>query len=135
MTVGEIALQLFNGVLARDREVVNKLLAEDAIWHVPGRRDLDVRGNQAFLDGILALDEVFDEPLQFTILKIHASDESATVVCHNTGRIGDNHLNLRMAFVLAIRDGKVIDVDEYPEDPAAWTGFWIEGGLFPAATN
>ena len=125
----QIAQRLFDSMLAGDVEAVSNLLSPDIVWRAPEATPLHsgaVRGLRDWRDVIEKINATLDEPLRFTPTCIIAQGDTAAVVSRNTATKGDDVLDLEMVFVLSIKDGKVIEVTEFPQSPNTWTAFWLD---------
>ena len=124
----EIAQSLFEAMLAGDQDTVATLLSPDIVWRAPAATPLHsgaVRGLDELREVMGKIDATLDDQLRFTPTSIIAEGNMAAVISHNTASREGAVLDLDMVFVLSIKDGKVVEVTEFPQSPDTWTSFWL----------
>ena len=105
--------------------IIADLLAEDVVWHLPGRHPLsgDHRGRDAVMAAILRFDEL-SASLQLEVHDVLASDEHAVALLRATGtREGKRYDGLEID-VFHIRGGRVTEFWSFSEDQRVTDEFW-----------
>ena len=104
---------------ARDFDVIRSLVAEDVIWHVPGRNSMagEIRG----LDELMAwLGRVSE--LGFTIREhdVFGNDEHVCALSYMGARRPGLVIEIPVTSVFHYRAGRQAERWIYPSDAAAW---------------
>jgi ketosteroid isomerase-like protein len=105
--------------------IIADLLAEDVVWHLPGRHPLsgDHRGRDAVMAAILRFDEL-SASLHLEVHDVLASDEHAVALLRATGtREGKRYDGLEID-VFHIRGGRVTEFWSFSEDTRLNDEFW-----------
>ena len=111
---------------AGDMDTLRSLFAEDAVWHLGGSGGLS--GDKQGLDAILAyFSELFTR--SDGTIKVDLDDliggENHTVGFQRVhAQRNGAAMDQRTVIVFALRDGKVSEVYEFPEDTAKAAEFW-----------
>ena len=103
----------------RDFDTLRSLIAEDVVWHVPGRNPIagEIRG----LDELVAwLGRVSE--LGFTIREhdVFGNDEHVCALSYMGVRRPGVEVEIRVTSVFHFRGGQQVERWLYPEDMAAW---------------
>ena len=103
----------------RDFDAIRSLVAEDVIWHVPGRHSMagEVRG----LDALFAwLGRLGD--LGFTLREhdVFGNDEHVCALSYMGAKRPGVDVETRVTSVFHFRDGRQAERWIYPEDIDAW---------------
>jgi uncharacterized protein len=123
----QVVRRLFSAFETNDTTTIDALLADDVAWNAPGRGVNSGRrtGKQELFAGIGRLAELTGGTLRGEIHDVLASDDHAVVLQTTRGeRDGHESLEDREAIVLHLRDGKVVEVWEYPGDVYAMDAFF-----------
>jgi len=104
---------------AHDFDTVRSLVAENVVWHVPGRNPMagEVRG----IDELVAwLGRVSE--LGFTIREhdVFGSDDHVCALSYMGARRPGVDIEIRVTSVFHYRDGRQVERWMYPDDMAAW---------------
>jgi len=102
-------------------------LADDCVFHFGGEGPLsgDHKGREAISKALIGTFELTGGTQALDIKGIYADDEHAVVVLHETASRPDGaSLDLDEVHVLSLRDGKVTDLWDLPEDPQAHDDFF-----------
>lgn len=105
--------------------IIAELLAEDVVWHLPGRHPLsgDHRGRDTVMAAIRRFDDL-SATLQLEVHDVLANDEHAVALLRATGtRQGKRYDSLEMD-VFHIRNGKVTEFWSFSEDQRLNDEFW-----------
>ena len=102
-----------------DLGTVASLIAEDAVWHVPGDHPLtgEYVGRERVFEFLTSL-----PPLGFTIREhdVFANDEHLCALSFIGARREGLEVETRVVSVFHFRDGQQTERWFYPEDPATW---------------
>jgi len=112
-------LRTVDAFRAGDFDAVRSLIAEDVVWHVPGRPPMagEIRG----LDELVAwLSRLSD--LGFTIREhdVLGNDEHVCALSYIGARRPGVEVEIRVVSVFHFRAGQQAERWFYPEDMAAW---------------
>jgi uncharacterized protein len=104
---------------ARDFDAIRSLVAENVVWHVPGRNPMagEIRG----LDELVAwLGRVSE--LGFTLREhdVLGNDEHVCALSYMGARRPGVDIEIRVTSVFHYRDGRQVERWMYPEDMVAW---------------
>jgi ketosteroid isomerase-like protein len=104
---------------ARDFDAIGSLVAEDVVWHVPGRHPMagEIRGRDALVAWLSRLGA-----LGFTLREhdVLANDEHVCALSFMGARRPGVEIEIRVVSVFHFRDGQQVERWFYPEDMAAW---------------
>jgi ketosteroid isomerase-like protein len=104
---------------ARDLDVIEALVDEDVVWHVPGEhpRAGDIRGRDALLVWLASLAE-----LGFVIREhdVFGNDEHVCALSYMGARRAGVDIETRVVSIFHFRNGRQAERWFYPEDLAAW---------------
>jgi ketosteroid isomerase-like protein len=104
---------------AGDLDTVRSLVAEDVVWHVPGRHPMagEIRGLNELIAWLARVSE-----LGFTIREhdVFGNDEHVCALSYMGARRPGVDFETRVTSVFHFRDGKQVERWMYPEDIAAW---------------
>lgn len=118
---------LFEAFRTGDLPTVLDVLAEEAVWHFPGRRGAlagDHRGRDAILSFLLRVQSLSRGTFHIELVDIVANDRTAVALFRGRGtrdaRTLDNPTCLRMR----MQDGRVLEVWEFVWDLYDVDEFW-----------
>jgi ketosteroid isomerase-like protein len=119
--------RLYQAFREGDDDTLHGLIAGNAVWHVPGRSSLagDYRGHEQIFGFFGKLMEMSGGTFKVVLHDITASDEHAVTLDKITGRRGDKELNMNLALVVHISDGKITEAWDVMGDQYAWDDFWL----------
>jgi ketosteroid isomerase-like protein len=104
---------------ARDLDTLRSLIAEDVVWHVPGRSPMagEIRGLDALVAWLGRLGEY-----GFTIREhdVFGNEEHVCALSYIGAKRPGLDIETRVTSVFHFRDGRQVERWMYPEDPAAW---------------
>jgi ketosteroid isomerase-like protein len=102
-----------------DFDVIRSLVAEDVVWHVPGRHVMagDIRGPDGLVAWLGRLGE-----FGFTIREhdVLGNDDHVVALSYMGARRPGVDIETRVTSVFHYRDGRQVERWMYPEDMAAW---------------
>src|SRR3989442_7772666 len=102
--------RLYAAFDAGDREALKKLIAEDAVWHVPGSTEIsgDHRGHEAIFAYFQKLAELSGGTVRAELVDVLASDMPAAALAAAIGEPGDCLLEPTHLLVLPIQDEPIV---------------------------
>jgi ketosteroid isomerase-like protein len=119
-THARLARELYAAFGAADASRLVGLIAEDAVWEVPGRSQLagKHRGRAAVLDYFSRLKTLGN--FQATVLDVLGSDAGAAVIARATGASAERHYAGDYCLLLTFREGQVRHAQLFLEDTYAF---------------
>jgi ketosteroid isomerase-like protein len=122
----EVVRRGFAAFSAGDMATLTELLADDAVWHVPGSGSLS--GTKRGRDEILAF---FGElmtrsggTLVVTLDDVVGGDNHTVALNRNRATRDTNTLEQNAVIVFQVRDGRVADARQFFDDTASNDEFW-----------
>lgn len=118
---------LFRAFAAGDVAAIQGAIAEDAVWHFPGRRGQlagSHRGHEAifaFLGKVVALTE---GSFRLDLVDVVANADRAVALFRGHGRRGEHVLDNPTCLVIRLVDGRASEIWEYVWDVEAVDAFW-----------
>ena len=104
---------------ARDFEAIRSLVAEDVVWHVPGRHSMagEIRGLDELVAWLGRLGE-----LGFTLREhdVFGNDEHVCALSYMGARRPGVAIETPVTSVFHYRGGRQVERWIYPDDAAAW---------------
>ena len=104
---------------ARDFDAIRSLVADDVVWHVPGRHPMagEIRGLDELVAWLGRLSE-----LGFTLREhdVFGNDEHVCALSYMGARRRGVVIETRVTSVFHFRDGRQVERWIYPDDAAAW---------------
>lgn len=104
---------------ARDFDAIRSLVAEDVVWHVPGRHSMagEIRG----LDELVAWFGRLSD-LGFTLREhdVFGNDEHVCALSYMGARRPGIVIEIRVTSVFHFRAGRQVERWIYPDDAEAW---------------
>lgn len=111
---------------ARDMSALSLLVAEDVVWHTPGRNLLS--GDRSGRDDVVAhlgrVIELTDGTYRAELLDILASDARAAAFYRATGRRAGRNLDVHVLLLCEIRDQQIAKAFATPLDQHAFDTFF-----------
>ena len=103
----------------RDFDTIRSLVAEDVVWHVPGRHPMagEIRGLDELVAWLGRLNE-----FGFTIREhdVFGNDEHVCALSYMGARRPGVVIEIRVTSVFHFRAGRQVERWMYPDDAAAW---------------
>src|SRR6266568_5357693 len=124
-----LVTHLYDAFDTKDTERLKRLIAEDAIWYVPGSTPIsgEHKGQAAILAYFAKLGELSGGTFRAELVDILASDMHAVALATATGTRGDRTFEGSYLLLLRIENGRIVEARLFNDDPAAFEAFWAEG--------
>ena len=105
---------------------VAELLADDIVWHVPGRSPIagDHRGREAVLAYFRKRRAIADASMQMHDRGGYSDDEAVVRLVDGTATMGGEEARWRTAGVYRVAGGKIAEVWLVPLDLDAFDAIW-----------
>ena len=118
--------RLYAAFEAGDKEALKKLIAEDAVWHVPGSTEVsgDHRGHEAIFAYLQKLAELSGGTFRAELIDVLASDMHAAALAAAMGERGDRVLEQTYLLFLRIENDRIVEARLFNEDEEAFQAFW-----------
>ena len=102
------------------------ILAEDILWHVPGRGPLsrDYRGPDEVLGFFDHFMRLSDGTFRVQVDEIFAEGDRVVILCTETARRGGRSWSSPQVHVWTIKDGRATAFRQYQGDQQAEDEFW-----------
>jgi uncharacterized protein len=110
----------------RDLDTLGRVLADDILWHVPGRNQLsgDITGRDQVLDLLRRQVELSDGTFRPEIHEVIGSGEHAVGLIRVTGEREGRSLDVNVTQVVHVHDGRITELWAMPADQYAVDEFW-----------
>jgi ketosteroid isomerase-like protein len=111
---------------AGDMDTLNGLFADDAVWRVPGHNALSgpKNGRNEVLSFFGELMARTDGTLTVSLQDVIAGADHTVGLHRIQGRRNGRDLEQNAVLVFTLRDGRVLEVQEFHEDTSASDEFW-----------
>jgi hypothetical protein len=116
-----LARQVTEAFEANDMQALDRLMADDVVWHEIGRPE-PRRGKEALR--AVAPGAEIDYTITGTMHDVLASDDHAVVLVNATATRGGRTFNYRTAEVYHIRNGQIAERWAFSDDTAAIAAFF-----------
>ena len=118
--------QAFDAFARGDMATMQSLVAEDTVWHIPGRVPLagDHDGRDAVFEMFGRLVQASEGTFDQRLLDVLTSEDHAVALTHATARRGDHNYKGQDAWIFELRDGQIAEAWGRPEDVYAADEFW-----------
>ena len=109
-----------------DLEALREWMADDVVWHEPGRSPLagDYKGPEGVIELLRKLRDRSDGTFTAELVDVLANSERAVAVKEETARRGDRELDMASAVEFEIHRGKITEVTVYHSDTYHFDDFW-----------
>jgi ketosteroid isomerase-like protein len=109
-----------------DMATMTELIAEDTVWHIPGRGPLsgDHRGRDTVFELFSRLVQGSEGTFTQELHDALGSDEHAVALTHASARRGPHTYDFNDAWVFHLRNGQIAEAWWRPEDLYASDEFW-----------
>jgi ketosteroid isomerase-like protein len=110
-----------------DFAALSELLADDVVWHVPGRSLVSGshHGREALLGYFGRLMELSGGTFKAEPHDILANDRHVVSLEHLTAQREGKLLDVELALVVRVGDGRIVEARDYFSDQNAWDEFWL----------
>ena len=109
-----------------DLEALQRLMAPQFVWHIPGRSP--VAGDHRGFAGLARVISLFMELSEGTLRgenhDIVSSPDHGVNLDRLTASRGSKKLDMPLAFVAHIENGRIAEAWDMPLDTRAWDDFW-----------
>ena len=104
----------------------SQFLAEDVVWHVPGRGPLagDYQGIAEVMGLFGKISELSGGTARFTLHDVLANGDHMISLATITAERAGKQYQDKLVHVMQVRDGKATEVWTYAADPFAAEEFW-----------
>ena len=120
----EIAQKFLTGLRTADREVLQAIMAEDAVWSLPGNSSIS--GDAQGIDAIhRRAQTIINHGMKFELKHILVGLHGVAASLHNTAEHGGMIFDLHLATVLTISEGKIVALDTYMSDLEMLNRFFV----------
>jgi ketosteroid isomerase-like protein len=122
----ELARKGYKAFAAGDIETVKGLLADDVLWHIPGRSPLagDYKGRDEVLGFFAKIAERSGGTFKLDVHDVLANDEHAVVLVVAKAERAGKRLNEPLVHVSHIKNGKITEFWAHPSDQYSGDEFW-----------
>jgi hypothetical protein len=121
-----MARRLYAAFEERDLQSLTKLIAEDAVWHIPGRNA--IAGTHVGRDAVLAyyrkLAQMTRGTFHVQVSDVGVGQGHAYVALRTLAERDGRRYEMPSLLALRIEDGKIREARLFPEDAAAFDAFW-----------
>jgi ketosteroid isomerase-like protein len=126
---GALIVSAYEAFSRGDTQSVLATLAEDIVWHVPGRGPLsrDYRGHSEVLGFFQLFMQLSDGTFRVQIDDVFAKDDRVVILCTETAQRGSRSWSSPQVHVWTIRDGRAIAFRQYQGDQQGEDEFWSAG--------
>jgi ketosteroid isomerase-like protein len=118
--------RLYEAFDRKDVPSISALIADDAVWHVPGSTLISGghRGRSAIFEYFRRMAELSDATFHAKLVDVLTSDTHAVAVATATGRRAAQSYEGRYLLLMRIRDRQIVEAHLFNEDQAAFESFW-----------
>ena len=118
--------KVFDAFAGGDPRALFEVIAEDAVWRVPG--DVQVartyRGRAEIFDLFRETRRLTDGTYRSVLRWALADDEHAVAVYRATGARLGRTIDIDQVLLISLEEGRWVDVLALPTDPTAFEAFW-----------
>lgn len=118
--------RLYEALDAKDTATLTKLIAEHAIWHVPGTTPIsgDHQGQTAILAFFQKLEDLSAGTFRAELVDVMASDMHAVAFAEASGTRGDRKYEGTYLLLFRIDNDRIVEARLFNDDPEAFEAFW-----------
>lgn len=121
-----LAQRFFGAFGKRDLDTVRECLAEDVVWHVPGKSLIsgEHRGREGILAYFARLHDLTSGTWKTEPVDMLEGRTGVVLLARASGERAGRRYQKTYCLRLAIREGRVWEARLYNEDQAAFEEFW-----------
>ena len=120
----EFGQKFITGLRTRDWPLLKSILADDVIWSLPGTSLIS--GEAVGVEAVVnRAQRITSYELTFTLKHLMIGQHGVALSLHNTAQGSHAILDLHLATVLSLRDGKVVAIDTYMTDVDMVNKFFV----------
>ena len=118
----------YDAFRAGDFSAFVDLIADDCVWHLPGRNPIagTYRGRDAVLSLFAKTIELTDGDLEVELHDVTMSGDHVVALQHTVAHRLGRTLDVRIAIVMHLREGKMVEAWEHFDDQYAEDEFWSD---------
>jgi ketosteroid isomerase-like protein len=120
--------RVFAAFAGGDVRALHEVIAEDAVWRVPGKTPVsrEYRGRDEIFGLFRETRRLTDGTYRSELRWALADGEHAVAVYRARGRRDTRELDIDQALLITLRDGRWHEVLALPTDPSAFEAFWAD---------
>jgi len=121
--------RLYQDFRSGDLDLLRVVMAEDVVWHEPGRSSLaaDYKGPEAVLGFLRQLRARSGGTFEVEVVDVLSEPERAVVLQRETATRNDKTLDVIAAVDFEIHHQKITEVTVYQADGYRFDEFWEDG--------
>jgi hypothetical protein len=122
----ELLRREYEARAARDDRALVQILAEDVVWHVPGRNAIagEYRGIDRVMEYVQRRRELANGTLEITVHDVLADDEHGLVIATGRATRGGSAFEWRAHGLYRFRHGSIAECWVLPEDQYEFDRIW-----------
>jgi len=111
---------------ARDDRALTKVLADDVVWHVPGKNAIagEYPGVDRVMEYVRRRRELVDGAFEITVHDVLANDEHGLVIATGRATRGGQTFEWRAHGLYRFRDGRIAECWVLPESQYEFDRIW-----------
>jgi ketosteroid isomerase-like protein len=120
--------QVHAAFMRGDMNALGDLVAEDIVWHTPGRNPLSgtYEGREATFESFAREAELCDNTYRVDVHDVLANERHTVALLRATAQHSNRELSQDYVLVFHIRDGRVTEAWEVWTDQATVDQFWSQ---------
>ena len=109
-----------------DVAMLSEIIAKDCVQHMAGNNRFtgDHKGRDNILTMYGEMGQLTDGTMQAVLADVYATEHGAVALYTATAMRNGKSLNEKYALVFQLVDGKVVDLDDVPENGTVSDAFW-----------
>jgi ketosteroid isomerase-like protein len=121
---------VFGAFAGGDARALYDVIAEDAVWHVPGQASVsrEYRGREEIFGLFRETRRLTDGTYRSELRWALADGDHAVVVYRASGTRNGRDIDIDQVLLIGLRDGRWQEIRALPTDPQAFDAFWSDGG-------
>ena len=126
ITTSDDIQRVFAAFAGGDARALYEVIAEDAVWRVPGGVSVsrEYRGREAILGLFRETRRLTEGSYRSELRWALADDEHGVAVYRARGQRLGRELDIDQVLLITLRDGRWQEILALPVDPAAFAAFW-----------